>query len=273
MSRWSTIQSVGQFHGNPRYSVARKTNRIGGCAMSDDTDLRTSGRSRRRKPTPIDPATADRLLFMRNKQRPKTDYCGKRFSRLTVIRYVPGSKWVCQCDCGKTNVVSTASLTGGTTKSCGCHRRDLTIKRNTTHGYADRIGRRSKIYQAWSQMHDRCRNPNNNRYHLYGARGISVCERWKDFANFYADMGEPPSPQHSIGRIRNNENYTPGNCRWETAKQQANNTRRNRILTVNGVSKTLSQWSEAVNIKTNTIWMRLNYYGWSQEKAVTTPLR
>lgn len=141
-----------------------------------------------------------------------------------------------------------------------------------THGMA----RRHKVvpeYGVWSGMRDRCENPANNRFHLYGARGISVCERWQQFEFFYEDMGPRPTAKHSIDRIDNDGNYQPGNCRWITMKEQANNTSANRLLTFNGVTLTLSQWSERLGINVGTLGHRTGRLGWSIERAFSEPVQ
>lgn len=91
----------------------------------------------------------------------------------------------------------------------------------TTHGMA-----RTPLYKVWSEMKRRCKNPNDPKYKYYGARGISVCASWDSFENFYRDMGERPTPKHSIDRINNDGNYEPENCRWATALEQRHNQRK-----------------------------------------------
>lgn len=116
----------------------------------------------------------------------------------------------------------------------------------------------------------RCRNPNTVAYPEYGGRGITVCERWSDFRNFFADMGEP-TPGLTLDRIDNNLGYSKENCRWATRTQQGRNKRSNRILIVAGESKTMSEWAEATGLKLSTIWARVNK-GWSADDAVLLPL-
>ena len=151
------------------------------------------------------------------------DIIGKRFGHLRVLAIWPARSrkiqrtiyWLCRCDCGVELPVRGHSLSFGRTRSCGC----LPPR---THGMAG-----SRIYWIWASMRQRCSNPNHVAYPNYGGRGISVCERWRWFQNFYADMGDPP-PGKSLNRIDNNGNYAPGNCEWATATEQARNRRPNR---------------------------------------------
>lgn len=116
-------------------------------------------------------------------------------------------------------------------------------------------------------MRSRCHNPNDFAYKHYGLRGIRVCDRWKKFLNFVSDMGDRPTPKHQINRIDNDGNYCPENCEWATQKQQANNTRRNRLITVRGETKTVAQWSELTGMPQSTIWRRL-HSRWSDEDTI-----
>jgi len=139
----------------------------------------------------------------------------------------------------------------------------------TKHGHSPRKGP-TKVYRCWRNMIARCNNEKATDYHRYGGRGISVCQRWLIFANFLIDMGEPPSEFHSIDRINNDGNYEPGNCRWATESQQKRNTSRNVILTIDGTSLTIVDWSKFSGIKKSTIIMRL-LAGWGHRKAVFDP--
>lgn len=127
-------------------------------------------------------------------------------------------------------------------------------------------------YRNWHNMKNRCVNPNVPEYKYYGARGIKVCERWiHSFRNFYEDMGPRPSPKHSIDRINNDGDYSPENCRWATQTEQSRNTRCNHLLTINGISKTISEWAEMVGIKQNSLLYRIRR-GISPEDAINPTL-
>lgn len=124
----------------------------------------------------------------------------------------------------------------------------------------------------YSEIKGRCLNPSNTGYGNYGARGITLCDRWFSFANFINDMGPRPSKNHSVERNNVNGNYEPGNCRWATRKEQANNRRDSLKFEWNGETKTCSQWSDVTGIPEYTLKNRLLYYGWPVEEALTTPV-
>ena len=160
----------------------------------------------------------------------RIDKKGHRFGRLVAIlqtdkRTKSGNVyWLCQCDCGKTTLVSSDHLRkNGGTQSCGCLQIDKTIISHLKHGFGAR-GLRHRAYQSWRNMIARCINPDNPAYKYYGGRGITVCKRWRKFTNFYSDMGYPPFGL-TLERINNDGNYKRSNCKWATRKEQNKNKR------------------------------------------------
>lgn len=194
---------------------------------------------------------------------------GDLFGRWRVVGEPIGGKVLCRCECGVERTVTTWTLRGGRSESCGCARREASAascrERSTTHGMY-----RTPTNNSWASMIKRCNDPNQKSYANYGGRGIAVCDRWRTFERFLADMGERPSLKHSIDRIDRNGNYEPGNCRWATAKEQARNRRTSRVVEVAGVSATLAEWQERSGIGALTIRARLDR-GWSAAEAVTVP--
>lgn len=161
------------------------------------------------------------------------DLSGMKFGRLTVLHRVPAPSsttsrsvfWMCTCDCGKNHITSTNSIRVGDSKSCGCLRNEQNAVASLKHGYA--IKGHTPEYRSWAHMIQRCYNPNNDSYCYYGARGITVCPRWRNsFENFLQDMGRKPDPLLTIERINVNGNYEPGNCIWIPRSEQPKNTRR-----------------------------------------------
>lgn len=214
---------------------------------------------------------------MKSKRTSKNflDLSGKKFLRLTVVeRDVSDEnsrvRWICQCDCGKKISAFSSNLVMGYTKSCGCYGAQRRSESHTTHGGYNDPEKKGTLL-SWKSMMVRCYYKRNNRYHLYGGRGITVCDRWKQFENFWTDMGRRPEGM-SLDRKDNNENYTPQNCRWASHRQQQNNRRNNVLLEFQGESKTAPEWGRAVGLSGSLIQSRISN-GWSVERAITTPAR
>jgi hypothetical protein len=203
---------------------------------------------------------------------------GQRIGRWTVGARAPslpcstGARWQCVCDCGTERIIFGWRIRARESLSCGCAKREAT-QSHVGNGGPRKRKRDAPLRAIWRGMVKRCHRPSCKGYAGYGARGIIVCDRWReDFLAFAADMGERPTPLHSLDRYPNGEgNYEPGNVRWATPKEQSRNTRTNRRLTVGGVTATIAEWAERTGIRANTIGARLRK-GWSHEKSVTTPL-
>jgi hypothetical protein len=122
-------------------------------------------------------------------------------------------------------------------------------------------------YECWGGIIQRCNNPKRAYYHLYGGRGIKICDRWLDFENFFADMGEKPSNKHSIDRIDNDGDYEPSNCRWATVLEQANNRRDNKVLSYVGLELTVAEWARRISVSPFTLYARIRR-GWTIERTL-----
>lgn len=181
-----------------------------------------------------------------------------------------GSLYVfCKCKCGTAKYVRLEKLRNGTSKSCGCYQREM----NTTHGMtATSVRRESREYWVWNSMVRRCTNAKDAGYKNYGGRGITVCDKWLTYVGFIEDMGFRPSDAHSIDRLDNNKGYCKENCAWVIRTNQARNKRNNRIIEINGVKKTLAEWSEISGVSYTAIIHRINS-GWPIEEAVMKPAR
>lgn len=158
--------------------------------------------------------------------RNKTPMIGRVFGELTVISEFPQRdnqnriKYVCECSCGGEKTVLGSTLRAGITISCGCAKTRNTLK----HGMEG-----TPVYTSWTAMKSRCLNPNDSSYHKYGGRGISVCDEWMVFVNFFRDMGDRPQGK-TLDRINVNGNYEPSNCRWATNTEQSRNRRDSKFV-------------------------------------------
>jgi hypothetical protein len=176
----------------------------------------------------------------------------------------PRRFWLCRCICGIEKTVAESDLKMGKSRSCGC-RRQIRIKHGLTH---------TRTHRIWRAMRTRCTNANAPQYRRYGGRGITICERWDVFANFYADMG-PAQDGMSIDRINPNGNYEPGNCRWATNKQQSRNKRpeNHRLLTFNGRTQCLTAWCDELQLSSSAVEQRIDKLGWTVNESLTTPVQ
>lgn len=194
--------------------------------------------------------------------RPVINIAGQRFGRLVVVSMAAlnkkGALWLCRCDCGGKKTVPGQHLRGGYVWSCGCAR--------GTHHQS-----KTRLYRVWQEMIGRCHKPTNQQFSNYGARGISVCERWRSsFETFRDDMGPRPSPQHSLDRIDNDGNYEPGNVRWATLREQAENRRITVRLPTSQGALTLRELAERAGLTLRCVRSRYET-GWTGDQILAVP--
>ena len=208
------------------------------------------------------------------------DITGQRFGRLTVIERVENDKhnqarWKCLCECGNYTVAVTSELNRGNVRSCGCLSREISKKVNFKHGF-----KYTRLYEIWGSMKKRCYNPNSPNYKYYGAKGIKICDEWKNdfksfhdwaFANGYDENAE--YMKCTIDRIDVNGNYEPSNCRWVDVKTQERNRGNNNFITYNNETHCIGEWAEILGINYITLHQRIRKYNWSIERAFTTSVR
>lgn len=207
----------------------------------------------------------------------RIDLTGKRFGRLTAYSYAhvqlsTGRRmaaWLCICDCGNKKVIQGHHLRGGKTNSCGCYIAEATVERNTVHGLS-----KTPRYLCWKGMLNRCHNPSVPEYKNYGARGIRVCDRWRfgeggkhPYVCYSDDIGEQPSPGHSIDRIDNDGPYSPENCRWATKAQQMANMRRSIHAVIGGVKVPLVKYAARVGLSYEGLRLKVSKHGMTATDA------
>jgi hypothetical protein len=207
------------------------------------------------------------------------DLTGQKFGRLTVIKHAGRDNqrmalWECVCECGNRIITRGTSLRYGSPKSCGCLRIERTLEACTTHGLSGGRKNTTRLYRIWRNMKQRCYNPKASKYYLYGGRGIKVCSEWlNNYLVFYKwAISNGYKNNLTLDRIDSNGDYCPENCRWATYGQQARNTAQNHLITFRGKTQTLHEWASELGIKSRTLHSRLQDYGWSIEKAFTTPV-
>lgn len=206
------------------------------------------------------------LVLQNIKAMPKIkNRVGETYGTVTVISFSHSidkkNYWNCECSCGNQLVISTHNLWPNVARnSC--------VKCNGKHHGMTK----TTEWRSWRSMRNRCLNPDTEHFIWYGARGITICERWESFPNFLEDMGLKPSPKHTIDRIDVNGNYEPMNCRWATQKEQHNNKRSNHWLEFNGERKTIQQWLDITGMPDTTFHSRLKA-GWSVEDALMKPTK
>lgn len=194
---------------------------------------------------------------------------GQRYGRLVATGLTRCAKTnqllaVCSCDCGSVVTQQMHYLVSGRRVSCGCKSRE------------GRVGDKTKKpeYIPWAAMIARCYCEGSDRYPYYGGRGIKVCEKWRSsFDAFLLDVGERPTSGHSLERDDVNGHYEPGNVRWATRKEQARNRRNSRKLTVNGITRTIAEWSELTGISRSMIEYRIKRGQMTPEQIVSTPVK
>lgn len=201
------------------------------------------------------------------------DLTGQRFGKLTVLYRAPNGKghntrWHCMCDCGREHTVHAGHLKNGSITDCGCEKSWRTTVRNLKHGDS-----KTRLYNIWIKMRDRCKNSNNADWESYGGRGIKVCREWEESYAAFREwaMFNGYADKLSIDRINVDGDYCPENCRWTTNIVQGNNRRDNRRFQYKGMLITIRDASKISGLKYSTIKARLKY-GWPIDKAIETPL-
>lgn len=205
----------------------------------------------------------------------REDLTGRRFGRLTVVEFYGNDRngrtqWLCECDCGNMKIVRSFDLKGGKVVSCGCYWKERLVECNTKHNMCNT---HSKLYYEHYNMIKRCYDKNCNNYSRYGARGIKVCDRWRnDIHNFYEDVSVLPHFEeegYSLDRIDNDGDYTPNNVRWATIREQNLNRRNTLSFDYNGETRTLKEWSEILEIPYNILYQRIRRAGGDLERVIT----
>lgn len=189
-----------------------------------------------------------------------------------VVGFMVNKRMMLQVKCSCGHVSWRTASNAVRSQSCGCMTKEILRKCRTVHGHSKGDGGRgTPTWKTWKSMLERCEWGGHKSFKDYGGRGIKVCDRWHEFAAFYADMGDRPEGKQ-MGRIDNERGYEPGNCRWETPKENANNRRSSVFLEHDGKRMTVTQWAEHLRVPKTALEKRISD-GWSHERALTAPLR
>lgn len=203
-------------------------------------------------------------------------FAGQKFTRWTVvsksksIRYVNGTSvpiWLCKCDCGSTKEVRAVHLRSGKSGSCGCLQKEIAAETSFKHGEHN-----APMYVVWVALLQRCENPKNKSYKNYGARGITVCPEWHDYAIFHRDMAPAYQNGLTIDRKNNDQGYSPENCRWVSNKVNCRNRPKVLMVDWQGISLPLNDLAERYGIKQHTLYSRYRLKGWPLEKSLNHPI-
>lgn len=199
----------------------------------------------------------------------KRIHVGETHGRWNVVATAPvaprgKARFFCRCACGTERAVLEYKLQSGVSRSCGCLCRERIAALRLTHGWS-----KTPTYRIWYSIRTRCLNPRSAIFCYYGGRGIRI--EWPTFESFLRDMGERPSPKHSIDRIDTNGNYGPGNCRWATDAQQSRNMRSNHFIAHNGKFMVVTDWAKEIGMNRSTLSRRL-CAGWPVEEALHRPI-
>lgn len=214
------------------------------------------------KPLPVPPQYLSGSTFGRWTVLSNYDYrkCGQRMRRF----------WECLCTCGTKQWVAEFNLKSGQSTSCGCYRTERIVAAVRTHGGASH-GNEHRLYSTWVAMRQRCGNPSNPAWEYYGGNGITVDPRWNDFALFLEDMEPSFQEGLTLDRISYKKGYSKDNCHWGTDLEQARNKSSNVYFELDGVRKTITNWSKDLGGAHPLVWARLKK-GWSLREALTTPV-
>lgn len=202
------------------------------------------------------------------------DLVGEKYGRLTVLKKLPERKrkcvmWLCLCDCGNTDEVTTSEIRSGKHLSCGCYQKERASETNSTHRNS-----RTRLHRIWCAMIQRCENENHVGYGNYGGRGVRVCDEWRNSFHAFREWAlcNGYSDELTIERLDVDGNYCPENCKWATRHEQMNNTRRTKYFEYNGEKRTLREWSNITGIPFTRLKGRLQR-GWTIERALTEDRR